>query len=730
MPSEQTPSTPSPASTAPASTAPAGPPRAEKRPVRREHHGDVVVDDYEWLRDKDDADVIAHLEAENAHTDVETQHLEVLEQLVFDEISRRTKQTDLSVPVRDGGWWVYSRTVEGSQYGIRARVPVAGPDDWTPPAIPEDGSPLPGEQVLLDGNVEAEGHDFFSIGSLDTSPDGATLLWAVDTAGDERYTLRLRALDGRDAELPDEIPGTAGGAFFDATGRHVFYTTVDDAWRPDTLWRHEVGTPGGPEHDAVVLREPDERYWLGAGLTRSRRFIEIGLGSKITSESWLIDADDPTGEPRVVWPRREGVEYEVEHAVLDGADRLLVLHNDGAEDFELVSVAADDPQGAREVVVPHRPGTRLDHVQAFATHLVLSTRRDVLPRVAVARLGAGSHGIRFDELDFDEQLFDVHAAGNPEWDAPVLRLGYTSFTTPSTVLELDVATGARHVRKVQPVLGGYDPARYSQRREWATASDGTRVPISLVWRDDLVTPGEPAPLHLYGYGSYETSIDPYFSIPRLSMLERGVVFAVAHVRGGGELGRAWYEQGKTHRKRNTFTDFVAVAEHLVEQGWTSPDRLVAEGGSAGGLLMGAVANLAPGLFSGILAGVPFVDPLTSILDPELPLTVIEWDEWGNPLADPEIYALMKSYSPYENVHDTTYPPILAVTSLNDTRVLYVEPAKWVARLREVGAPALLRCEMSAGHGGVSGRYEAWRKRAFEIAWMLDRLGVHGAAAHG
>lgn len=704
---------------------PLTPPRAEQRPIERTHHDDTVIDPYEWLRDKDDPAVIAYLEAENAHTEAETGHLAVLEEQIYEEITRRTKESDLSVPVREGDWWYYTRTIEGRQYAIRARVPASGAGEraWTPPVLPEDGSALPGEQVLLDGNAEADGHEFFALGSFDVSADGRTMLWAVDTAGDERYTLRVRDLEtGR--TLPDEIHDTAGGAFFDATGRHVIYTTVDESWRPDTVWRHKLGSTGD---DVVVFREPDERYWVGAGLTRSRRLLVVELGSKITSEAWVADAADPTAELTVVWPRREGVEYEIEHAVIDGEDRLLIVHNDGAEDFELVSVPLDDPTGEREVLMPHRPGTRVESVDAFAGFLAVEYRREALPRIAVARLGLDD--LHFDELRFDEELFSVGAGSNPEWATPVLRLGYGSFVTPSTVLALEVETGRREVLKTQPVLGGYDPERYTQRRVWATADDGTRVPISLVYRDDLVgagdgAPAQPAPVHLYGYGSYETSIDPGFSVPRLSMLDRGVVFAVAHVRGGGELGRAWYEQGKTHRKRTTFTDFIACAEHLIDSGWTAPDRLVAEGGSAGGLLMGAVANMAPTRFSGILAVVPFVDPLTSILDPELPLTVIEWDEWGNPLEDPEIYALMRSYSPYENVHDGGYPPILAVTSLNDTRVLYVEPAKWVARLREHGAPVLLRCEMTAGHGGVSGRYAAWRKRAVELAWMLDRLGLH------
>lgn len=716
------------AATAPASAPGPRPPVAAKKPVERVHHGDVVVDDYEWLREKENPEVIAHLEAENAYTDASTTHLDELTETIFGEIKARTKETDLSVPVREGEWWYFSRTVEGKQYSIQARAPITGPDDWTPPSIEDAEAELPGEQIVLDSNIEADGQDFYSIGSFDVSGDGTRLLWAVDTVGDERYTLRIRDLTSGE-NLPDVIPDTFGGAIFDASGRYVFYTTVDDAWRPDTVWRHEVGTDAGD--DVTVFHEPDDHYWVGIGLTRSRRYLAIELGSKITSEAHILAADDPTGEFTVVWPRREGVEYSIDHAVIAGRDRILIVHNHGAEDFELVDVPADELGATPRVLVPHRPGTRIADVDCFAHQLVVEYRRDTLTRVAVAKLGdtttdaaSAAPGLgAFVELEFDEELFSAGVGGNPEWEQRQLRLGYGSFVTPSSVWDLDVASGERFLRKQQPVRGDYDPQRYDQRRLWATAGDGEQIPISLVYRRDLVTPGVPAPLHLYGYGSYEHSIDPGFSIPRLSLLDRGVVFAVAHVRGGGERGRAWYENGKTHRKRNTFTDFVACARHLAGEGWTTTARMVAEGGSAGGLLMGAVANIAPGDFTGILAAVPFVDPLTSILDPSLPLTVIEWDEWGDPLHDPEVYAYMKSYSPYENVRQTAYPRILAVTGLNDTRVLYVEPAKWVAKLREVGAPVLLRTEMSAGHGGVSGRYEAWRKRAFELAWILDTAGV-------
>ena len=693
------------------------PPIALRAPRSRAFHGDAVDDDYEWMRAKDDAAVIAHLEAENAYTEARTAHLEGLREAVFAEIKGRTLETDLSVPSRRGQWWYYGRTVEGSQYGIQCRAPISHSDDWEPPRL-EPGVDVPGEQILLDGNVEADGHDFFSLGSFDVSDDGTRMLFAVDVAGDERYTIHVRDL-ATGATLGEEIPGTAAGASFSPDGASIVYTTVDDAWRPDTLWLHTVGT--APADDVRLFHEPDDRYWLGAGFTRSDRYLVIGLGSSITSEAWLVPADDLRAEPTVVWPRREGVEYSVDHAVIDGEDALYILHNDDALDFELVRVAAGDPAGPRETVLPHTPGVRLLDVDCFRDFSTVEYRRGGLARIGL--LDHGSSEVR--ELSFEEPLYAAGFGGNREWAPPLLRLAYDSFVTPNTVCDYRLSDEALLVRKRQPVLGGYESTDYAQARVWAPAQDGTLIPVSLVWKRSFGEAGAaPRPLHLYGYGSYEHSIEPRFSVARLSELDRGVVFAVAHVRGGGEMGRQWYEDGKLARKMNSFTDFVDAARHLIEQGYTTPDRLVAEGGSAGGLLMGAVANLAPELFAGILAEVPFVDALTTILDPSLPLTVIEWDEWGDPLHDPAVYAYMKSYSPYENVREgVAYPRILAVTSLNDTRVLYVEPAKWVARLREVGADALLKCEMVAGHGGVSGRYNAWRERAFELAWLLDVLGV-------
>jgi oligopeptidase B len=700
---------------------PLTPPIAKQTPTERTHHGDTVVDPYEWLRAKDDPEVVAYLEAENAYAAQETAPLEDLRQAIFDEIKTRTLETDLSVPTRRGSWWYYSRTVEGQQYGIQCRCPVVDDADWTPPTLAAD-TDIAGEEVLLDGNAEAEGHEFFSLGAFDVSTDGRLLAYSIDTVGDERFTLRFKDLRTGNL-LPDEVPNTFYGGTWSLDGSSFFYVTVDDAWRPNRVWRHRLGKPASD--DEIVYEEADDRFWVSIDLTRSRKYLVLSLDSKITSEVRVLDADQPDGEFRVVAPRRTGVEYAVEHAVVADEDRFLILHNAGAENFEVAEAPVDEPGPEHwRPVIEHRLDTRLESVGAFAGHLVLSYRRDALTRLAVIPLESSGYG-KLREVEFDEQLFACGPGSNPEWDQPLFRLGYSSFVTPSTVYDLDVGSGELLLRKRQPVLGSYDPADYEQHREWATAPDGTQIPVSVICRRGTPRDGS-APAMLYGYGSYEHSIDPSFSVARLSLLDRGMVFAVGHIRGGGEMGRAWYENGKTLSKMNTFTDFVSCARHLTGRRWTSADRLVAQGGSAGGLLVGAAVNLAPDAFAGVLAVVPFVDALTSILDPSLPLTVIEWDEWGDPLHDPEVYAYMKSYSPYENVTAQEYPAILAMTSLNDTRVLYVEPAKWVARLRATksgDAPLLLKTEMSAGHGGVSGRYEHWKETAYLYAWALDVAGA-------
>ncbi|MEW2014931.1 S9 family peptidase [Rhodococcus sp. NPDC076796] len=702
------------------------PPVAKTVPHERTHHGDTFIDNYEWLRAKDDPEVIAYLEAENAYTEQQTAGLESLRGKIFDEIKSRTQETDLSVPTRMGQWWYYSRTVEGQSYGLQCRCPVDSADDWTPPTLSSDVD-VPGEQILLDANEEAKGHDFFSLGAFSISLDGTLLAYSTDTEGDERYTLRFKNLETGEL-LADTIENVAPGATWTADATHVFYLTVDESWRPDTVWRHTLGKA----EDVKVFHEPDESYWVGFGSTRSEKYLMIWVGSKITSECLVLESTDPEGEFRVVLPRTDGVEYSIEHAVVAGEDRFLITHNgsvngwgtegEKAENFLLAEAPVSDPLDQR-TLVPHRDDVRVEDIDAFAGHLIFTYRREALTRMAIWPLTDEGYG-EYRELEFEEELYSVGAGSNPEWDQPLLRMVYTSFITPGQVYDLDIASGELLLRKSQPVLGKFDAGDYVQHRDWATAPDGTQVPLSVIRRKDV--PDGPAPTLLYGYGSYEASMDPSFSVARLSLLDRGIVFVVAHVRGGGEMGRHWYDNGKTLKKKNTFTDFIAAAQHLIDTGRTSPKHLVADGGSAGGLLMGAVANMAPELFNGILANVPFVDPLTSILDPSLPLTVIEWDEWGNPLANKEVYEYMKSYSPYENVEAKDYPSILAITSINDTRVLYVEPAKWVAALRATktgDSDLLLKTEMSAGHGGVSGRYEKWKEAAFEYAWIVSASGA-------
>ncbi|MDT0201330.1 S9 family peptidase [Nocardioides sp. AE5] len=702
------------------------PPIADRRPSSATHHGITLVDEYEWLRDKEDPAVLAHLEAENAWTEQRTAHLARLRESIFAEIKARTLETDLSVPTRIRGHWYYSRSFEGKEYGASCRVPVADPEDWTPPVPATDAHvdqpALPGEEILLDLNELAAGHDFFSLGGSSISLDGARLAWSSDVVGDERYTIRVLDLATREV-LADEITGVLGGATWHPDGQSFFYTTVDESWRADKIWRHRLGT--SQDSDELVFHETDARFWVGVGRTRSDRFVMIVSGAKTTSEYRVLDTTDDAAGFQVYAERESGVEYSLEHAVIGGQDCFLVLHNGGGPNFEVARAPiTPTPRADWAPFIEHDAQVRLDDVDAFATHLVVHQRSQGLTQLRILELDG--IGVADDyQVEFADEVYTIGSGGNPEFDQPVVRLGYTTLARPGSVHSYDVRTRELQLLKETPVLGGYDAADYTERRLWATAPDGVRVPISLVLPKDAPQDGT-TPILLYGYGAYEASIDPYFSIARLSLLDRGAGFAIAHIRGGGEMGRHWYDDGKLEHKQNTFTDFIACARHLVEEQWTSPDRIVAEGGSAGGLLIGAVANQAPELFAGFVAQVPFVDILTTMLDSSLPLTVLEYEEWGNPEGDPEAFARIRDYAPYENVAAVDYPPILAETSLNDTRVLYVEAAKWVARLREraVGRrDFLLRTEMAAGHGGVSGRYKAWTDRAFSLAWILDRMGL-------
>ncbi len=680
------------------------PPEAPRRSHVLSIHGDERVDDWYWLRDRDDPAVRAYLEAENEYADALLAPVAGLRARIFDEIRGRVQETDTTAPVPDGSFEYYSRTVEGLQYAIHARRPRGGGD----------------EQVLLDENELAAGNEYFSLGGFEITPDHRLLAYSTDVTGGERYELHFRDLT-TGADLADVVDDVTYGLAWSDDGATCFYVRPDDAMRPHEVWRHRIGSP--TTEDELVFREEDERFFIDIARTRSDRFILLSSSSKLTSETWFVPADAPDTAPRVVAPREQGHEYAVEHHYDDThGDRFLIVTNEGgAANFKLVAAPVATPDRASWVeLVSHRDDVRLEAASAFRDHLVLSERSDGLERLRIQHLADGE----ITAMPADDPVYTMWVGPNAEYASPLVRYGYTSLVAPNTDFDFDTRTGARTVVKVQPVLGGYDPNAYTSERLWATAPDGTQVPISVVHRRDVPLDGG-APALLVGYGSYEHSTDPVFRASRLSLLDRGFVFAIAHVRGGGELGRAWYEAGRLEHKGNTFTDFIACAEELVARGYTSPARLVARGGSAGGLLMGAVANLRPELFAAIVAEVPFVDVVTTMLDPDLPLTVTEWEEWGDP-REPEAYARMKSYSPYDNVTDRPYPAMFVTTGLNDPRVQYWEPAKWVAKLRRSstsGKPILLRTELGAGHGGPSGRYDAWRDEATIIAFVCTSVGV-------
>ncbi|HWD53762.1 MAG TPA: S9 family peptidase [Acidimicrobiales bacterium] len=722
---------------------PATPPVAQRRPHVITAHGDHRADPWFWLRDREDPEVLAYLEAENAFTEAETAPLAGFRVGLFEEMKARIKETDMSVPARRGPWWYYTRTEEGKNYAIHCRRPARGRGE-----LPPAGEPGEEEQVLLDENVLAEGSEYFALGGAAVSHDHRWLAYATDRAGDEKYELRFLPLEA-EASLeaaPEVVPETSYGLAWSAGSDVVFYVRMDEAQRPHQLWRHRLGTD--PSGDELVYEETDRRFSLGAGSTRDTAFVLIGLHSTNTSEWRAIPSGEPLAVPAVVMARREGVEYALDHLApaAGGEGWFVALTNDAARDFRVL--AAPDAQlgsGAGDAwleVVPHRPGVRIEDVDAFATALVLSERAEAetMVRVLPLRAAPGPTG-PFDKdplatgwvVPSPASPSTTWLGANPEADTPVLRVGRTTMVTPSSVLQVALEGGEETLLKQEPVLGDFDPARYRTYREWAVAPDGTRVPISVVHRVDLALP---APCVLYGYGAYEMSIDPSFSHHRLSLLDRGCVFAIAHVRGGGEMGRAWYEDGRMEHKANTFSDFIACGRHLVERGVARPDALAGRGASAGGLLIGAVANQAAELFRALVAQVPFVDCVTTMLDDELPLTVGEWEEWGNPLADASAYWRMLAYSPYDNVaatnpegSDRTYPDLFVTAGLTDPRVAYWEPAKWVAKIRAESPSTriFLRTELGAGHGGPSGRYDAWKEEALVLAFLLDAFGLREGA---
>jgi len=690
-------------------TPPAAAPRAEKRPQPDEHHGIVRIDNYAWLRDENwrevmrnpdalNGDIRAYLEAENTYTEEALKPLAELRETLFKEMKGRIKEDDSSVPSPDGPFAYYTRFVEGAQHPLFCRRARKAED---------------GEQIVLDANKEAEGEAYFRIGDVDHAPTHKLAAWSADRKGSEYFTVRLRDLE-TGTDLADEVPDTSPGIAWDAEGKSFLYTQVDDEHRPLKVFRHVVGTPTA--EDALVYAEQDEGFFVGVGKTQSGKWLVISSHDHQTSEVYLVPADAPDTPPKLVAPRQDGVEYDLEHDA--PRNRFLILTNaDGAEDFKVAEAPEDKPgrENWRDLI-PHRPGTLILNHVGYRDHHVRLERQGGLPRIVVRRLSDGAEH----EIAFDEEAYDLNMGAGFEYDTTRMRFSYSSMTTPAEVYDYDLETRKRTLRKRQEVPSGHNPADYVTRRVFATATDGAQVPVSLVHRRDFALDGS-APCLLYGYGSYGISIPASFSTTCLSLVDRGFVYAIAHIRGGKEKGYGWYTDGKRLTKRNTFTDFIAAGEHLAKEGFTTRGNIVAHGGSAGGMLMGAVSNMAPDLFKGIVAAVPFVDVLATILDASLPLTPPEWNEWGNPIESREAYEYMASYSPYDNVTAQAYPHIFALGGLTDPRVTYWEPAKWVAKLREARTNdgiTLLHINMDAGHGGASGRFERLKEIARVYAFAL------------
>jgi oligopeptidase B len=678
-------------------------PRTCRRPTHRTVGGLDLHDDYAWLRDGDDPEVLAHLAAENRHTEQQMASTAELQETLYREILGRLKETDLSVPFRFQGHLYYTRTEQGKQYPIHCRR-----RDATAAA----------EEVLLDLNALAAGRDYLALGSFEVSPDGRWLAFTLDETGDERYTLQVKDLTSG-ALRADRLTELAPSFAWAADSQHLLVARLDPANRPDTVLRHRLGDPA--EAAARVWHEPDEAFFVEVAPTKDRRYLLLSASSSTTSEVWYLPSESPLATPKVLIPRRPAVEYSVEHH----HGHFYVLTNEEAPDNRLLRApVASFERGAQGVVweeiLPARPGTRLEKLEMLERFLVLLVRREGLLELHVRAHASGEEHV----VAQPETLGTIAFGQNLEMASDTLRYHYSSLVTPPSVYDYRLDTRQATLLKRTEVLGGYEPSRFETHRIWARARDGERIPISLVHRRGLRLDGS-SPCLLVGYGAYGVCSEPYFLSQRLALLDRGVVYAIAHVRGGGELGKRWHDAGKLAHKPNTFRDFLAAAEHLIASGYTRAERLAISGGSAGGLLIGAVLNERPELFAAALAAVPFVDVVNTMLDPSLPLTVTEYEEWGNP-TEPGVLARLQSYSPYENVRAQEYPQLLVTAGLHDRRVGFWEPAKWVARLRATRRGShrlLLRVQMDAGHGGASGRYEALRRTAFEYAFLLDALGL-------
>ncbi len=679
---------------------PPTPPVARKIPREITTHGHTRVDDYYWMRDKNNPEVIAFLEAENTYTEQMTAHLEDFKEALYTEMVGRIQETDDSVPERRGNYYYYYRTEEGQQYRIHCRK--------------KDHLEAE-EEIILDINALAEGFDYFRVGILRVSPDHRLLAYSVDTSGAEDYVLRFKDLESG-AHLPEELPNTSFSAEWGNDNRTFFYVTRDAAKRAHKLHRHVIGRPVA--EDELLHHETDELYRVSVYKTKDDAYLIRYSGSIESGECAFLAADNPAGDFSLIHPRRKEHEYHVRHH----QGTFYILTNDQAQNFKVMITPVDRPQKDHwQELIPHRPAVKVDDIELFAGHMVVYERENGLRTIRIINLETGEST----PVEFPEPVYTYSTHANPEFNTHLLRYTYTSLTTPNSVYDLDMLNGTQELKKREPVLGGFDPDNYQTERIFAEARDGTKVPISLVYHRDTAI-NRDTPCVLYGYGSYGFSIDPSFQSNRLSFLDRGVIFAIAHIRGGQEMGRYWYDNGKFLQKKNTFTDFIACARHLIAKEYTSPLRLAIIGGSAGGLLIGAVINMAPELFHSALAAVPFVDVVTTMLDESIPLTVGEFEEWGNP-QDKTYYDYMLSYSPYDNVAAQEYPHLLITSGLNDPRVQYWEPTKWTAKLREVkigNQRLVLKTNMGAGHGGASGRYDYLRERAFEYAFLLDTLGSH------